>query len=750
MTRIATLASISTLALALAGCGTSEPGGTAQSGQDAKQSHGGGATAPATQYDLAKGCYVMKPATMGTFAGYSGSGYATTADAEGAVRFFMQPTGLGSYMLYGADRKMMAVASGQTPVDGDSVGTTTDPGAPADWRVDVAHKGVYTLHSLANGKALSLGLGQTLVLAQAPVEFEFLPVSGCTDFPEMPTGIDADTFKQRRDKPLLGFAEVHTHMAMGSEMSDGSGHVGPSAGGVMYGQAVNRYGVGEALKDCSANHGENGVISPEWLILDGGDAANAQHDTVGWPTFVDWPKRDSLMHQQMYWRWVERAYKAGLRTMTIHGTNIEALCNVAKQTGGNKDASYGDEDCTDMGVGVKQVQYLYDMENYIDAQNGGPGKGWFRIVRDPSEARDVIADGKLAVIPGLEFSNMFGCSVTFNPDGSETDNCTKEQIDSEIERVWALGVRQIFGFHDVDSALGGTGIFSSILNEVGFYGTHGFWKTYPCPDGGEGPTYFYEAGAEMESAPLTGNGDPISQALIDNAQGRLPVYGAGRQCNARGTTELGFYALHQMMKRGFVMDLDHAELSIKQDMLDMGKAVTPNYPMLSAHGGHGGMTNAQVKQMLDQGGVMYPSGQNGEGFKHYLEKIKPLWPAGRPLAMGYGADANGLANQFTPRSAGFTPIQYPFTLFSGPGWGKQFKAAGIKPLKVDLLSIPGGQSWNADEVGGAHYGMFADMVEQVRIEGGEEATTALFNSAEAYLRMWEQTQAAAAALNAQH
>ena len=45
--------------------------------------------------------------------------------------------------------------------------------------------------------------------------------------------------------------------------------------------------------------------------------------------------------------------------------------------------------------------------------------------------------------------------------------------------------------------------------------------------------------------------------------------------------------------------------------------------------------------------------------------------------------------------------------------------------------------------------MFADMVEQVRIEGGEEATTALFNSAEAYLRMWEQTEAAAAALNRQ-
>ena len=33
----------------------------------------------------------------------------------------------------------------------------------------------------------------------------------------------------------------------------------------------------------------------------------------------------------------------------------------------------------------------------------------------------------------------------------------------------------------------------------------------------------------------------------------------------------------------------------------------------------------------------------------------------------------------------------------------------------------------------------ADYVEEVRIEGGEEAVTALFNSAEAYLQMWEKT-----------
>jgi hypothetical protein len=725
---------------ALAGCTASSDPATEPKLDGAK------GPAPKSQYDLANGCFALKPEALATFTTAAEAGYAATGAAADAARFYLKPTALGSYMFYAADGMLMSVAAGATPLDAGTVSPGVEPGPAADWAVEAKGKGRYTITSLANGKALALGEGNVLVLADAPANFEFLRAGACKAFPEMPTGIAADTFKGKVGKPVIGFAEVHAHMAMGSEMSDGSGNVGPSAGGVMYGQAVNRYGVSKALENCKGAHGENGGLSPEWLILDGGDLEHAEHDTVGWPTFIDWPQRDSQLHQQMYWRWVERAWKAGMRTMTIHGTNIEALCDIAKNSGNDKDTDLQDTDCTDMGVGVKQVQYLYDMEKYIDAQEGGPGKGWFRIVRDPAEARGVIADGKLAVIPGLEFSNVFGCKVEFLPDGSETAGCTKEQIDSEIERVWDLGVRQIFAYHDVDSALGGTGIFSSVLNYVGFTGTHGFWKTYPCPDGGVGDTYFYDAGAEMESAPLTSQNDPLTQAIMQNGQGALPVYGPGRQCNARGTTELGFYALRQMMKRGFVLDLDHAELSIKQDMLDLGKETTPAYPMLSAHGGHGGISLAQARQMLEQGGLIYPSGQNGEGYKNYLEKLKPIWPAGRPLAMGYGADANGLANQFTVRSAGFTPVTYPFTLFQGEGWGPQFKAAGIEPLKVEMLTIPeSGKYWNADEVGAANYGMMADMVEQVRIEGGEEATTALYNSAEAYLQMWEQSLAASAA-----
>lgn len=686
-----------------------------------------------TPYDLAHGCFrlLADGAYVTRQAPLSDAGLVafTTTDgtADNAERFYLQPAGLGRYVFYTADRKFMTGAG--------AVVTALDaPSDTADWTVELSGKDAFTATTADAALARDANTGALTQVGTA-AQLTFERSEGCSTYPEMPLAI-GETY-QGRGKDVIGFAEVHAHMAMGSDMSDGSGDRGPSAGGVMYGHAANRFGVQEALKDCVTMHGVEGTASPEGPVLD--TDPGQTHATEGWPTFIDWPARDSLLHQQMYYRWVERTYRAGLRLMVAHGTNIEALCEIAKYTVGDKNA-----DCTDMGVGIKQVQYLHDIEKYVDAQEGGPGKGWFRIARDPTHAREIIADGKLAVVPGLEFSNIFHCNVTYTPDGGEVAGCDEAMIDEEIEMAWDEGVRQVFAFHDVDSALGGTGIFSSVLNYVGFYGTKGFWTTYTCPD----VPYFYGAGAEMESAPLTGFNDPITQALIENTQGQTPIYPPGKQCNARGLTPLGQYALEKMMKKGFVLDIDHAELSIKQDMLDMGAKTDPTYPHVSGHGGHGGISMTQARQILEQGGIIFPNMINGREYKEFVDKIEPIWPADRPLAVGYGADQNGLANQPGPRPAPFTAVTYPFRLFEGEGWeASKFKAAGIDPIQVELLQIPeSGKSWNPDEVGVAHYGLVPDVIEQIRLESGGDTkyTSALYNSAEAYLRLWKRTIEASA------
>lgn len=716
--------------------------------------NGGGAPVfPSTEYDLANRCFELL--ANGSPVKATETGYTAAADAAGdPVLFYMKPTALGRYVFFTADRKMLTGAS-DAAVTGEDA-----PSDGADWTLSTTAPGAYVAGVL-DGK-MGVADDGTLVLGADAAGLRFAQAEGCTAYPEMPVGIlEAEpgapglvngTYRGPQTGALVGFADIHAHMSMGSDMSDGTGDRGPSAGGVMYGHAVNRFGVIEALKDCSVIHGQDGVLSPEAIILDS-NPAEAQHDTVGWPSFVSWPANDSLLHQQMYYKWVERTYKAGLRLMVMHGTNIEALCDVAKKTVGDKQA-----DCTDMGVGMKQVAYAHDMERYIDAQEGGPGKGWFRIVKTPDEAERVIRAGKMAVVPGLEFSNIFKCNVTFLPGGEEVVGCDKDTIDQQIQEAWDAGVRGIFLYHDVDSALGGTGIFDGFaLNLVNYYGTKSFWKTYTCDTewGQEDDKgYFYGAGAEMMGASeFNSFNDPISAALAENSMGLLPLYPAGAQCNARDITDLGRYALQAAMKKGFVLDIDHAEISIKQAMLDEGAATQPAYPMISAHGGHGGITNAQALQMLKQGGIIYPGMVNGREYIGFYDKVEAIWSqmapdekARYPIAVGYGADQNGLANQPGPRRGeGVVPVDYAdITLFEGQGWGPGFAAAGIAPLKVAQLTIENGKTWNVDENGVAHYGLIPDVIEQIRIESGENRKylEGFYRSADAYVRLWKQTLAA--------
>ncbi len=727
----------------LAGCGSSAPV-TAPGGGDGD---GGGSTPTALgRYDLYNQCWVMR--ADGDYVVREGDGFvAGDATVDQAERFYMRAANLARYLFYTPDSMLLTA-------DGAAV-TTVPQSSPvdgADWTFTEAGD---ALNAAAGGGMLAVGEGGQLVVGSAPAALTFERATGCAEYPEMPLGVIGETFKGKASGPVLGFAEVHTHMAMGSEMSDGSGDVGPSAGGVMYGQAVNRFGVTEALKDCSMFHGPNGITDPEALILD--MTPGTTHDTQGWPSFVDWPFHDSQLHQQMYWRWVERAWMSGLRLMTIHGTNIEALCRVAQLTGLTRFQNPAELECGDMPVGVAQVEYLYDIQDYIDAQFGGPGKGFYRIVKSPSEARQVIADGKLAVVPGLEFSNIFGCNVTFLPDGTEIPMCDRAQIDAEIDRIWDLGVRQVFPYHDIDSALGGAGLFSSsnVLEIFNVVGTGRFFETYDCPDGGEGETYFYGAGTTAFTDPLMLGNDPVTNLLLELTDGLTPTLRTGRQCNSRDVTDLGIYAIDKMMKKGFVIDIDHAELRSKQIMLDYAANTEPAYPMVSGHGAQGGLTNAQAQQLIAQGGIIYPINQNGKGHVDFLARLDEQWTLSgtdRPLSAGYGADANGLRNLPGARGMGRIletgPVSYPFQMFQGEDWGPQF--AGVAPITVEQLAIPGadGRIWDVNEDGMYHYGMIADIVEEIRLEGGRAALDTLYNSAETYLQMWEQTLEASASAQA--
>ena len=138
-------------------------------------------------------------------------------------------------------------------------------------------------------------------------------------------------------------------------------------------------------------------------------------------------------------------------------------------------------DCDEMASARLQAQDMLALQDYVDAQYGGPGKGWLRIVRSPAEARRVINEGKLAMVFGMETSEVFGCGQ-FNG----TPRCDAAQIDRQLDEFHALGVRSVFPVHKFDNALGGThfddGATGVLVNAGNKYATGRFWQADHCDD----------------------------------------------------------------------------------------------------------------------------------------------------------------------------------------------------------------------------------------------------------------------------
>ena len=145
--------------------------------------------------------------------------------------------------------------------------------------------------------------------------------------------------------------------------------------------------------------------------------------------------------------------------------------------------------CNEMDSVRLQAKDLRALQDYIDAQHGGPGKGWFRIVSDPFQARRVINRGKLAVIPGIEVSNLFDCGLQ---NGSSP--CVPKDVDARLDEAYnKLGVRDMELINKFDNGFGGVagdgGAIGLAVNSANRYETGRFWDLETCsgPTGGVRP-----------------------------------------------------------------------------------------------------------------------------------------------------------------------------------------------------------------------------------------------------------------------
>jgi microsomal dipeptidase-like Zn-dependent dipeptidase len=634
------------------------PVGAGESGDRGGPGGNGGGRPPPT---LANGCFALASSADDRFVAIRGAGYRADARREGAAAaFHLKPTGLGTYLLQ--DQERMLLAAGAE----DTAGRDAQPGEPSEWRIRGRPSRGFSLVSTPDGRRLAVDPSDgTLILAETSgARFDLVLTEGCKRFPEAKVGASGrPTRGTNPDGTLPGFADTHLHVTANLR----------AGGQVISGESFHRFGIGEALGRDERNHGPDGSLDVVGNLLRGGQEAGT-HDTHGWPTFVGWPVHDTYTHQQAYYVWLKRAWMAGLRFVVAQAVEDEALCEIVPMRS---------HSCDETETVKLAIAQLHALQDYIDAQSGGRGKGWFRIVRNPRQARRVIERGKLAVIIGMETSSPLGCSEFQNEP-----QCTREDIDRVLGELYDLGVRSIFVAHWIDNAFGGVALQSGAQGEI----------------------------IALFQAATTGHPfmtKPCGEA--DEADG---------QCNVKGLTDLGQYFLERMMDRNMLIEADHLSQEARQGALAIAEA--QDYPLVSSHTGTGGeWIPAQLERLYAVGGV---ASATPEIAPEMVAKIRELRAGAgrRGAAVALGSDTGGFAALPGRREDDGPKLRYPFDSYDGE---VRFKRQRSGQRTYDL---------NTDGI--AHYGLFADLIADMqRQPGGERALRSLFGSAEAYVRMWERT-----------
>lgn len=757
-----------------------------------------------SRYQFANACYTIRSGDGFLTAQQDGK-YGVASSEVDATRFYMRPTELGSYLVMSGFERVESTngnfellgitdpggefldASGKFIGElsylvaglGDTTGLILDPILPLGgilrglgesigffggqlgnvnvlpklamvnrpndlsvWKVNKVEGQSFTLASEVTGLLLGTDDSElTLTLPSAKDEknhFQFQPSDGCDSYPEAELNAevihedgpaiylkDVERFSKIEglgDNDVFGFVDAHSHISAYEFIG----------GRINYGDPFHRFGVGHALEDCAINHGPQGTLG----LLEMATSGTVSHETKGWPTFNDWPRNDSLQHHQSYYRWLERVHLSGMKILVNHLVHNEVLCQINPQK---------QNDCDPMESILLQIQRMYEMQDYIDAQHGGPGQGWFQIVMSPGEARDVIADGKMAVVLGIEMSKVLGCGEFLN-----VAECTRKDITERLDQLYQLGVRNIFPVHKFDNAFGGhlpdlsSGIGIGPVLHVGNMLETGHLPEFEeCPEGTEFSGLELDQNAELKPFGLIDQllfqldyiGDRFPETP-EQLQAMDPRRGTDKLCNARGLSDLGDFLIQELIRRKMMIETDHISRKAAARILELTQPL--QYPVINSHGDWGG-TEALRDRIAAQGGITASFGgtrggwvdeliRNGQRSRSEAYKVGPFGGA------GMASDVNGIAalagNPGVPED---DAKLYPFESVDGR-------------VRFDKQRTGDREFGLYDGRGVAHYGLFADQIADMVLnsdrdtESIDEAVNQLFTSAEAYLRMWERIE----------
>jgi len=484
----------------------------------------------------------------------------------------------------------------------------------------------------------------------------------------------------------------------------------------------------QALGWCTPFHGPAGAgdvlgNALRTIAYGAGVVGVLGHRVGGYPQFDGWPRWDSISHQAVFEDWLYRAVEGGLRLLVMLAVNNEFLCGLANRAPGRT--------CRDMEAVNLQLFSALAMEAHVDDQSGGPGRGWYRIVRTPGEARRVIAQGKLAVVLGIEVDYLFDCR-------SEAD-LTEEQLERALDRYFELGVRYVFPIHFGDNGFGGTAFQNALIRSTEIPGA---------------------------VSPLNPLGTIGAYTILTEDGRELGYrYRTGRR-NVRGLTDLGKSLIRGLVARGMVVDVDHMSAYAKADTFDICEEL--DCPVVSGHTGfievclgdkrhEGQLTDPEVERIRKLGGVVCPivrqgnldqittadagislphtcGGSSNSFAQAYLYAVERM--LGAPV--GIGTDFNGFAGLPGPR---FGPDACPGGRAAGGDDQSRVSYPFVAASTGQLMdrSVIGEKAFDVNTEGLAHVGMLPDFIADLQAQGITGGLLdPLLNSAAGFLAVWRK------------
>ncbi len=734
----------------LLACSDSNNAANGPAGADA------GANAGPPIYSYANGCHVLR-SEDGHFlaANRAGDRYElAVTDASAASRFFMKASDLGTYLLYDQEGGYVLAEDGpllrQVILQSDLLLLDDTYVSGAEWEISEAAQNPLRVRLRHRKTQAFLGQAGVAGAEADAIVFSVETATDCAQHPELTLDAEGKAKKTTFDDgELYGIVDSHSHILS---------NFGFGGGGIFHGSPFHRLGVEHALPDCDVFHGDkgrkdffgygfdsgSGGLDTQSLlsVITAGELAQDNHATDGYPTFSAWPNGpSSSTHQTQYYLWLERAFLAGLRLVVLHATTNQIICDFTAGQGLQK-VRYA---CNDMVAVDRILEESHKMERYIDAQTGGPGKGFFRLVETPEQARKVIKAGKMAVVLGIETSNLFDCFSTPH-EGAPT--CDEAYIKEQLDEYYIRGVRVMFPVHKYDNAFtAGDGHKGFI--ELGNFINSGHWSNFvedgcltdvpPNFDRGNLSFKGLNMPRDKYDAPPPNDMSGFADQPVETLTPHLGLIQQGGQdgdfCQNAGMTQLGETLVREMMLRGMVIEVDHFPRRSYKRVFELLEEA--DYPAAGTHGSNyggrlyalGGISKTGLGRCRD------PQNKGTMTVDLGTRVALKVANGGHP-SEGFGFDLNGFAGAPGPRfgdRAGCAqpqdnPVTYPFTSYAGDVTFTQPRLGDRRP------------DFNTE--GLVHIGMLPELIQDARADAKSDADLEpLFRSAEGYLRMWEKAEA---------